>query len=277
MKFKLYRDFGALNSPPVFDALHTAINSIGHREVTDNEDVSVIWSVLWNGRMQPNQKIYERNQKEGRHTLILEVGNFKRGHTWRLSIGHVNRFGIFGNCHNLDVTRLDKLGVKLRQEQTIRRDEILIACQHDKSLQWKGQPPMHEWVNQTINKLRQYTDRPIVVRPHPRCLLKGSIIGGVIEIPKKISNTYDDYDINYNYHSVINYNSGPCVQAAINGIPIICDSSSLAYEVSDVIENIEHIQLKQRDDWLLRLAHTEWTVGELSSGEPLQRILFELS
>jgi hypothetical protein len=25
------------------------------------------------------------------------------------------------------------------------------------------------------------------------------------------------------------------------------------------------------------LAHTEWTVSELSSGEPLQRILFELS
>jgi hypothetical protein len=277
MRFKLYREFGALNSPPVFDAIQTAINRTGHQEVAYNEDVSVIWSVLWHGRMQPNQKIYERNQKEGRHTLILEVGNFKRGHTWRLSIGHVNRFGIFGNCGNLDSTRLDKLGISLRQEQTIRRDEILIACQHDKSLQWKGQPSMHEWVNQTVNKLRQYTDRPVVVRPHPRCLLKGSIIGGVIEIPKKITNTYDDYDINYNYHSVINYNSGPCVQAAINGIPIICDSSSLAYEVSDVIENIEHIKLKQREEWLLRLAHTEWTVSELSSGEPLQRILFELS
>lgn len=275
MKFKLYREYGALNSPIIFDALQKSIIKLGHQEVKTNEDISVIWSVLWNGRMSSNQLIYEKNKKEGKRTLILEVGNLKRGETWRLSLDHVNRFGIFGNKSNLDVDRLNKIGINLHPERKDRPSNILIACQHDKSLQWQGLPPMHEWVNQTVLRLRQYTDRKVVVRPHPRCLLKGPIADCDIESPKKINGTYDDYDINYNYHCVINYNSGPCIQSAINGVPIICDSSSLAWDVSDQIENIEKIRLKDRQDWILNLSHTEWTKDEIASGEPLNRILQE--
>lgn len=273
MKFKLYREHGALNSSPVFDALSRALKRLGHQEVSNNEDCSVIWSVLWHGRMSNNRQIYEKNKKEGKQTLILEVGNFKRNITWRLSLGHINNFGIFGNDIDLNVHRLEKLGIKLEEEKTSRSDTILIACQHDKSLQWEGMPPVHQWANQTISKIKQYTNRPIIVRPHPRCTLKGTIQDAGLDLPVKVANTYDDYNIDYNYHCVINYNSGPCIQAAIRGVPIICHSSSLAYDVSDIIENIEHVKLKPRDKWLLKLAHTEWTVEEIASGDPLIRIL----
>ena len=43
MRFKLYREYGALNSPPVFDALEQGLRHQGHTIVTENEDVSVIW------------------------------------------------------------------------------------------------------------------------------------------------------------------------------------------------------------------------------------------
>lgn len=276
MKFKLYREYGALNSPNVFDALQKGIMKLGHQEVTHNEDVSVIWSVLWHGRMLNNQTIYQQNLKEGKRTLILEVGNLKRGETWRLSLDHVNRFGIFGNKMNLDATRPKKLGLNLKAEQKNRSNAILIACQHDKSLQWQGQPPMHQWVNQTIASIRRHTTRKIVVRPHPRCLLKSAILECDVELPKKVNGTYDDFDIDYNYHCVINHNSGPCIQSAIHGVPIICDQSSLAWDVSDQIENIENIQLKDREKWLVRLSHTEWTREEIATGEPLNRILQEI-
>jgi hypothetical protein len=275
MKFKLYREYGSLNSSPVFNALQLGIKKLGYQETAANEDISVIWSVLWNGRMAPNQRIYEKNKNLGKKTLILEVGNFKRGHTWRLSLNHINKFGNFGNTSNLDETRLKKLDINLHPNRLNRRKEILIACQHDKSLQWAGQPPMHEWVNQTISLLRTYTDRKIIVRPHPRSPLKGAIVGGEIETPKKLIGTYDDYNIDYYYHCVINYNSGPGVQSALSGVPVICDYSSLAYDVSDQVENIENPQLKDRTEWILRLAHTEWTQEELASGEPLHRILRE--
>ena len=72
MKFKLYREFGALNSPPVFDALQMAIEQLGYQIVNNNEDVSVIWSVLWHGRMANNRQIYEKNQREKRKGITTK-------------------------------------------------------------------------------------------------------------------------------------------------------------------------------------------------------------
>jgi hypothetical protein len=93
-----------------------------------------------------------------------------------------------------------------------------------------------------------------------------------IEIPKQIPGTYDNFDIDYNYHCVINFNSGPAVQAAIDGTPIICNLSSLAADISGSISDIENIKLPDRSDWFLKLCHTEWTIDEISQGIPLKRL-----
>jgi hypothetical protein len=58
MKFKLYRQYGALNSPPVFSALEKGLRISGHEIVNSDEDIAVIWSVLWKGRMLANRDIY---------------------------------------------------------------------------------------------------------------------------------------------------------------------------------------------------------------------------
>ena len=98
------------------------------------------------------------------------------------------------------------------------------------------------------------------------------IPGVTIEQPKKVLGSYDDFDISYNYHCVVNYNSGPAVQAAINGVPVICDATSLASEISGKFEEIEKITLLPRDEWFLKLCHTEWTVDEIAQGLPLNRL-----
>lgn len=277
MKFKLYRNLGALNSPPVFDAIEQGIKVLGHEIVQEDEDISVIWSVLWNGRMAGNREIYHNAKKLGRSVIIIEVGNLNRGVTWRICHQHINRLGNFGNNEDLDPQRPQKLGFSLSRPSLHRRDEILIACQHSKSLQWEGMPPVTQWVQNTIRQVRQFSRRRIVVRPHPRSPITEKFNDAVIEIPKKISGTYDDFNISYNFHCVINYNSGPCIQAAISGTPIICDSSSLAFPVSEKWENLETPQLPDREEWFLRLCHTEWTVNEIAQGIPLLRILKTMS
>src|SRR6056300_920180 len=96
MNFKLYREFGALNSQPVFDAFSQGLRKLGHIETSHNEDFAVIWSVLWKGRMRSNQNIYEQRLKSKKPTIIIEVGNLNRGTTWRLGLNHVIRNGYFG-------------------------------------------------------------------------------------------------------------------------------------------------------------------------------------
>jgi hypothetical protein len=51
--------------------------------------VGVIWSVLWQGRMRPNKTIYESFRKLNKPIIIIEVGNLKRGLTWRICLNHI--------------------------------------------------------------------------------------------------------------------------------------------------------------------------------------------
>lgn len=273
MKFTLYKNYGALNSQPVFDAFKQGLVALGLQ--SGNNGIPVIWSALWHGRMAPNQDVYFTARQQNKPVVILEVGSLRRGVTWKVGINHVNRLGNFGNLDNLDINRNTKLGIPFATN-TNRRDEILIACQHEKSLQWQGQPPMDEWVTSIVNQIRQVTDRPIIVRPHPRSPFNLSIPDIKMDTVTKIPNTYDDFNIKYDYHCVVNFNSGPAVQAALSGTPVVCDSSSLAHPVSDVIANINTPTLPDRTQWFLELLHTEWTIDEIAQGIPQQRLIPEL-
>lgn len=277
MRFKLYREFGALNSPPIFDAVEQGIKNIGHEVVVSGEDIAVIWSVLWQGRMANNQKIYQECRRQGKPVVIIEVGNLSRNQTWRICLNHINGEGEFGNEFDLDVNRPEKLGKILKPVAVQRRPEILIAAQHQASLQWQGMPSMTNWVKEMVSKLRAHTDRKIIVRPHPRSPFRVDLPNVTTVMPQKIQGTYDDFNIDYNFHCVINHNSGPAVQAAINGTPIICDRSSLAGILSDSIPNIENVSLPDREEWFLKLCHTEWTVDEIRQGIPLNRIISKIT
>ena len=272
MRFKLYREHGALNSPPVFDAVEQGLKRQGHDIVNDNEDVAVIWSVLWSGRMRSNKLIYDHCRQQNTPVMIIEVGNLKRGETWRLSLDHINNLGKFGNQDNLDYSRPQKLAVKLQPTPDIRRGEILIACQHQESLQWQGMPVMKDWVADTISKIQQYTHRRVVVRYHPRSSFPFKQSGVTVERPARIPNTYDDFNIFYNYHCVINHNSGPAVQAAIQGVPILCDQSSLAADLSIKWSELDRPHVPDRTEWFIKLCHTEWTVEEIRQGIPIARL-----
>ena len=277
MRFRLYREYGSLNSGPIFNAFEQGVKSLGHEIVQSQEDVAVIWSVLWAGRMVRNRDVYQACIKNNIPVIIIEVGNLMRNHTWRICLNNINGLGKFGNDQDLDPARPAKLGIKLSPYKETRRSEILIAAQHQQSHQWNGQPRMHEWATKIIGKLSNYTQRRIIVRPHPRSPFSIKLSNVTMETPKPLPGSYDDFNIDYNYHCVINYNSGPAVQAAIKGIPVICNRSSLAAEVSNVIEDIENIKFPDRTDWFLKLTHTEWTKEEISQGIPLSRILPQIS
>jgi hypothetical protein len=95
MKFRLYREYGALNSVSVFDAFEQGIRSLGHQITKGDDGIPVIWSVLWQGRMLGNQQIYLNALAKNKPIVIIEVGNLKRGTTWRISLNNINNLGIF--------------------------------------------------------------------------------------------------------------------------------------------------------------------------------------
>ena len=276
MKISYFPDQAALNSPPILTAFLDSCRAQGWEVIQNSLDADavVIWSVLWAGRMRANQQVYEHYRKLNKPVFILEVGNLVRGTTWRVSVNNVNGNGIFGESN--DLTRPNLLNVQLKSKE-INGDDILIACQRGDSLQWHGQPTVTDWVASTITKIRKYTDRKIVVRPHPRFPIY-NLQGAIIETPRAIPGSYDGWDLDYQqYHCVVNHNSGPSVQAVINGVPVICDASSLAADMSITYNEIDSPPIRDRHNWFVQLCQTEYLIDEIAAGIPLnklQKVLF---
>ena len=237
-----------------------------------NSDAVVIWSVLWHGRLAPNQQVYQHYRAQGKPVIIIEIGALYRGNTWKISVNNITSQGYYGHLTDLDWGRPAKLKISLAT-QLGSKPNIIIAAQHDRSLQVAG-VDMAEWVHTTIDMLRNNTDRPITIRPHPRCrLMLNNLPPGVsVESPKKLANTYDSYDMHFDCHAVVNYNSGPGIQAAIAGVRPLVESSSLAYPVGVGFADIEQPYTTDRHLWLVQICHTEYSQEELQKGTWLKRI-----
>lgn len=274
MRVKLYRENGALGSNVVFDALEEGFKKLGCEIVTTGEDIPVIWSVLWFGRMAANQEVYQRFTNNNKPVMIVEVGSLKRGISWKLSWGNINANGTFNKDTSREDGRSNKLGITLMPIKENRKPSVLLLGQHDKSLQWQGLPPIKNWIFDKIAEIKKFTDRPIIVRPHPRCSVPAINLPNVtFSNPVLLPNTYSEFNMDLSHHCVINHNSGTTVQAAIYGVPIICDSSGLAYPVSCSLQEIETAHLKDRAEWFDQILHTEWTVDEFTQGIPQKRLL----
>jgi hypothetical protein len=237
-------------------------------------DCALIWSVLWQGRMEKNQLVYEHYRKQEKPVFIIEVGALDRGRTWKVALNNITKYGEYANTENLDPSRSKKLGISLITRRIDQQAPILIAAQHENSLQWTSPLSVRSWVIAQIEKIRAYTDKPVVVRPHPRFYI-GNFTGKNVfmSMPTKIANTYDKYDLDFDYSAVINYNSGVAVQAVLNGAPVLTDYSSLAYDVSTTLDQLNNAYLPDRTEWFEKIVHTEWTQEEIASGVPLERLL----
>ena len=277
MRFSLFKEYGAMNSKPVFEAFEHSLRAAGHI-VTESDmhaDVAVIWSVLFNGRMTGNKPVWDYYTKTGKKVIVLEVGGIKRGTTWKVGLNGINRDAYFGPSNN-DNTRAKHLGLRLSDWR--KSGEYILVCgQHDKSLQWRNMPRMSNWFLETYDTIRKHTDRPIIFRPHPRCRLE-HIESGLKYVyrqdPVHIGGTYDDFDMGFdNVYCTISWSSNPGIHSVINGVPAFVGPSSLAYDVAGHDLNlIEYPQTPNRTQWLNDYAWTEYTVEEIAAGLPLKRL-----
>ena len=281
MKISCFTNYGPLNSKPVFQAFLDSVKNAGDTvlENTDdgNCDIAVIWSVLWQGRMAKYRNIWQTYRDKNKPVVVLEVGGIKRNETWKIGINGINREADFAN-QNVDGERWKKFNIKLEPwKQT--GDKIVICGQHSNSHQWRNNPPMTTWFDQQITEIRRHTEKPIVIRPHPRngVGLNTSKYKNVkIVTPQRDRSTYDDTDLAERLKSawaVVSHSSNPAMTAVFSGIPVYVSEASLSYEVGNVsYENINNPNMPDRQEWANKLAYTEWWTDEIAQGLPWARI-----
>lgn len=283
MRFSLFKDYGALNSKPIFEAFEHSLRKAGHSVCYNdmNADVAVIWSVLFNGRMSNNRVVWERYRQSNRNVVVLEVGGIKRNTTWKVGLNGINRDGYFGDNNN-DNTRAKALGLTYKPWKS-NGNFILVCGQHDKSLQWQDMPPMSRWAMNVIEEIQKHTDRPIIFRPHPRCRLEAierQYKNVYRQDPMYISGSYDDFDMHFNdVYATISYSSNPGIHSVLEGVPAFVGTSSLAYDAAndiDFLHDINNPYKPDRQQWLNDYAWTEYTVSEIADGIPLKRLTSRL-
>jgi hypothetical protein len=274
MRVSYFPNQCAQNSVPVVQAMLDSLRYAGHIVTQDSmdADAAIIWSVLWAGRMAPNKQVYEHYRTQGKPVIIVDVGALYRGNTWKISVNNITADGYYGHRENLDPGRPRKLGISLAT-QFQHNPYILIAAQHNQSLQL-AEVDIEAWISQQIEKIRLVTDMPIHIRPHPRCRLKLNQLPQDVEYetPQKIKNTYDNFDMHFDCHAVVNYNSGPGIQAAISGTRPVVDLTSLAHPVSVSVQDINKPYNVDREQWLIEICHTEYTLNELQKGTWIKRL-----
>lgn len=190
--------------------------------------------------------------------------------------------GVFPNtgiyCDtNIDPKRWQQIsldtGIELEPMKN-KGKHILICAQRNQG--WSmGSVRLETWLVNTCQSIRKYTDRPIVIRLHPKDNETNRNASSIQQMLRNIkdvrlSTNRDSFDADLKKcWAVVNHNSSSIVGPLIKGYSafITDPATSQCAEVSHVgFENIESPQEFDRQRWLERISMFHWKFNELEDG-----------
>jgi len=161
------------------------------------------------------------------------------------------------------------LGIVLKPYRS-QGKHILICLQRNGGWSMRGLP-VQKWLDETIVKIRQYTDRMIVIRPHPgdkkvRQYLRVTHPNTVISRKPRF---IDDLQ---NAWATVVHNSSPSVASIIEGVPAFLTDPQPEHSQSKEVANLDISRINDpllfdREKWIEKLAMCHWNFNELKSGE----------
>ena len=283
--------------PEILKRFIEGVKKVGDTGTSHNgswipSDVAVLQGFIHEESPNTPHLIVRRNvldgqKKNGKHTIIadsnlflyLDKTNSKR--YLRYSMDGV--FPTTGNYFwdNPDPKRLEKLKKDLNinvKPWKKTGSHILICLQRNGGWSMKGRDNQ-EWAREIITKIRQVSDRPIIVRGHPGDRRAGKYLDprdkrfnlhglSDVHISDRLNRTLQQ-DLQNAWCTVV-YNSSPAVASAIEGVPIFVSDPNdcQAKDVANTdFNNIESPDIFDRELWLQKLSMCHWNFEELSSGE----------
>ena len=152
----------------------------------------------------------------------------------------------------------------------ITGNHILICLQRPMGWSMRGQNLM-EWLDATFVKIRQHSDRPIVLRWHPGDWK--NFPAGVDFTQFGVTLSPQDRHITedlVNCWALVCHNSTPSAVAPIEGIPAFITDNPGYSQGGDIantdLSMIETPNMPDREHWIRKLAQCHWSFEDLRSG-----------
>lgn len=129
---------------------------------------------------------------------------------------------------------------------------------------WAENLGQEEWERTTLDKLKSFTDRPIIYRPKPSWK-HAQPIPGTIYSPK----IQPLEDVLKDCHAVVSHHSNVSVDALMEGIPAFTWDGVARCMSGQDLANIESPhQPEGRQQWAENIAWTQWNIDEMATGKP---------
>ncbi len=214
------------------------------------------------------------------HLLAIDASTFKfhdgDGKYLRYSLNGVfydtSNYANRGSDARKWITISNDLGLSMEPWRH-QGDYILLLMQRDGGWSMKGLDPVL-WVKQKISAVRNFTDLPILVRPHPG---KKIDLSSLKYLNVQISDTKTRtllQDLNQAKGACV-FNSSSGVAAILQGVPLMVDdSSSVCWEVAN--HNMQGLitpNFADRHQWIWDLAAAHWSDEESRQGLVFNKFL----
>jgi hypothetical protein len=223
---------------------------VGYEEMSANTSLPMCWAGFFKPQWVEICKKYNLKfyNFDGAY-----FGNGKKKTIFRLS---VNNFQNINPIIERPQDRWDRLNLK--PEHFTQGSAIVVVPPDRKIIHTLGLGSEDQWIDETVVKIKTFTDREIKIRkrPAPRA-------------DRIVSNTFKDF-IKDNTFCVVGYSSNALVEAAMHDIPVIslghsATKSLYRYQLED-LEKIKPAYPSDKQAWLNHLAYSQFTREELISG-----------
>jgi hypothetical protein len=211
-------------------------------------------------------------------TVVLDCGYLNRANGSMDTCGYhqvsINQCG-WVTKRECDDTRFRKLNLEVLTPDLSKRN-LCVVCgqvgldgQHNLTSE-----QLDEWLSSKIVEIRKkYPDAELVYRPHP----KSGVCHLTAQIKYQHPGNYNSMDVlRNNASSILTYNSTMGVEALVVGVPVLCSEKAFYSEVgsSSIYDTIAP---EVRQNFLNRVANSQWLLREIGSGLAVESIRLDLA
>ena len=221
---------------------------------TDATSPAMFWGFVNNNINLVHQ--LEQQQLDYWYTDTPYFGRFNNdnlkedNHYWRICKNQIHA-RYWRDCPS---DRFDKFNLKIKTKDKNQGEYVLI-CPSSTGIHTYLKKT--NWLNDTVNEIKKYTDRPIKIREKPR--KAGTSGPSVADVPL-------EQDLE-NAWACVTSCSISAVEAALQGVPIFSDPKSFAWSMSSAsLSEIEDPLYLNPTQCLYSLAYQQFTPQEFANG-----------
>jgi hypothetical protein len=210
-------------------------------------DIPVVWGVL-----RDSDRILAQAKAQSLYFFYIDHAYFDRGHGKSYRITR-NRYEA-GPVRDWPSDRFAEFAVDVRPWRKSGH-EIIVCPPTDYFMRAHD---CLDWLETTLDALRSYTDRPIIIREKPQ--------PGETAVPLETALKPA--------HALVTHSSNVAIEAACLGTPVFVDPASAAAPIGQTdLAMIETPTYPEREAWLAHLAYSQFSFDEIRNGTAWRLLL----